>query len=735
MAQRYVGIGRKLLGAIKNSLALGRIDIGADKLTLPDGTEISAVFDGALHIVRIDARDVKNPESAVLTLFLESGYLDLRPLYPLWEGAKPPAKLYYANEQIQMLTQRPAFLDWLHLGQSSPHPLQGGNVRDYTAGMDSLAISSTWHPDDATLPEDQRRAHPKPTAEKRYWLEPAWYGYHPTNRSGKAKLLLQALLGRADSRDAQCALGSLRGLDTLESTLGLYSYEDDQGYALVQIAIESGFAYVRVAPLHYNRALHQTLRPLVQQQGIRLEQAEAYWLASTAAQDASPVVEFAVGPVIGKPYAYGWKLNRKGDRASLVTYERVYVEGVDRILYYVGRRYEITILEDGPRTLANRYGLRVAMTTPEPGAQYTPRTNGDLLWYPSKAPDGSAKLKCFYWEDRVGHYANGASVTCDAVPIYCWYDEQDRLQVVRYFFEWLPAITNPPYTPLVGCGAQHNTALQLYRSRARANAGFYIAEVIDKLYGDQSGSWVWQETLGVETHPGAHSCYAGFSYKGCNGSFYAPPFPPNCGQSDWGYIGWEYHHMLGVAYHRLDQYSETSSSKTVVVIPFGSAEAVYAGSLESKVQHHTDRVIYFDAIISVLGLAVQHTAATHVGVSTPNYDTVYQHLQVKLCRQHGIADAVDQTVEYGQNITLPNLTWTAYGDAGQSLSWEWGQLLSPVLYGPDANPWHRPMFVLESDGGLATYEQLDPVSNGMQFAASDARLPFTSGFSTFVGSA
>lgn len=733
--QRYVHAGRKLLAEVMACKARGGIDSLARVVRLADGTVIEAIDDGPDQIVRVSASATTDQASDLFQLFMETGYLDLRPIYPIGEGPKPAAKLYYGQPQQALLTERPPFLDWVRFARTDQQQLTlvGGETREYTAGMDSLAISSTWLPDDAQLPESERRPNPDGTSDKRYWLYPSWYGYHPTNRSGKLKLLLQALHGRRDLIDPAWALGALRGRDTLQNSLGIYTYESGDHYALIQVRVSGGFAELWAMPLKYRKDIRWAIERIKPDDAL----LEAWWLSTLAETNAAPAVMVAaLGPVSGEPFAYGWKFNRRGDRISIVTTERVYSANSNRILHYTGRRYEIHLFEweTEARTAAARYGLEALMLVKEDDKHYTPRTNGDLLWYPSIDPSGASKLKCFYWEDWPGQYANGPTVLCSDVPIYCWYDESDQLQIVRFFCEKAVAV-DAQWGWLVGCGQQHSETFELYRGSDRYNAGFYLDGAIEKLYGDQSGSWIHQETLGIETHAGVHSCYAGFSYLDCNGAFYTPP-PTDCGLSQPPYIGWNYHHIMGVGWYRLDQYVEQSSSKTLLIIPFGAVESIYLGSLESKVQDHVDRIEHFDVIASVIGWPVRHQPQGGIIVDgQQQYTSVYQHLLFKLLSQHAHVIAADQVIESGKSANLGwNAGWTDYGAPGAFPS-DFTNLLSPVLYGPDAWPFHRPMSVYESDAGLITYEKADPVSNVMVFAANDQNLPPAESFSLFVGGA
>lgn len=736
VALRYVSAGRKLLAGVQNSKALGGIDRHSRTIPLPDGAVIEAIDDGPDLIIHIDVSGVEGPSERPLELFMESGYLDLRPIYPVGSGEKAAAKLYYGVPQLDLLNSPPSWLDWLYLSfhADSQLRLTGDATRDYAAGMDSLSVSSTWHPDDALLPESERRPNPDGTASKRYWIYPSWDGYHPINRSGKLRLLLQAAQGRDEARDPQCAHGSLRGLDAFSDSLGLYTYSGGTGeYAILRVNVSSGMVSLSAVPLRYLDDLQFAIKDLRPQIGGNADPVlEAWWLSTSFKTDDSPAVTVAnLGEVIGVSYAYGWKFNRKGDRISIITSERVYSEGTDRILYYTGRYYEISISESGERTAENKYGLSAELSLMEEEKNYTPRTSGDLLWFPS-VDDGESKLKCFYWEDYPGQYLNGPTLPCDGAPVYCWFDGDDELQIIRFFTELAEPI-DEQNDVLIGCGEFHYETFGLYSSEQRVNAGFYMTGTIEKLYGDQSGSWAHQETLGIETHAGAHSCYANFAYLDCNGTFYPQP-EPDCGTEGPPYIGWSYHHMLGKGWYRIDQYTEVSSSKTLLIIPFSCAEGVYLGSLDNKTQAHIDKIYEFNVITSVIGLPVLHSQQSASLISN-NYSSTYQNLIVKALGQHNKRSMIDKTIESGETATLGwDAGWTAYGKEDDFPS-DFNNLLDPVLYGPYAYPWHRPIAILESDSGLMNHEQADPTGSVLVFASTDENLPYTEWFSTFVGSA
>lgn len=717
--------GLTQLGAMRHSLALGSLSCGARRVRLPDGATIESRWDGTINILRLFAPSTSDGGGSA-ALFLESGFLDLRPVFPVGGSDRTAAKVYFAEPQLERDGKKPTLLDWLLFsGGTIDLKLEGHRTRELDQGIDSLSVGAA----------NVERS----TAEKRDWLVPSWYGYHPTNRTGKLKLLLQSVMGRNRVLDPVCTFGPLRGLDTASSTLGLFSYDASDrapAYAVLHISSTTDATTISACPLEFDVRVAAALRVLPE---ADRELAESYWLATTSASGSQPAAVVATLPgIVGTPFAYGWKFNRKGDRASIVTAERVYSANDTRVLHYLMRRYSIEIEEEGDRALESGYGLKAKLSLAEGPVACTPRTNGDLLWYPSVMPPGTSMLRCVYWEDRPLHYQNGPTVLCDEVPIYCFYNEKDELVVVRFFTERAEPL-DTEFEWLIGCGTSRITNTALYKSLERYNAGFYLTDEVDKIQGNQTGSWVFQDITAFETGDNLTSCYANWYYLGCDMQPYPTP-APDCGVSGPPYVGWLHHTTNGRAIRRRKQWVETSGSETILIIPFGNAESCYLGSLEHKAQTVTqDHIAVFDVIARVVGpgaidLPILHQAQGGIDGFYVSYDAIYQRALFVLLAQHGLHPVADKIVESGKEVDLvENPVWRDVGDPDDEMPSEFGYLFNPVLFGIDAYPWHRPMTVYESDRGLVIHERLNEEANVMVFATNDGALPHTEWFSTFVG--
>lgn len=717
--------GLTQLGGMRHSLALGSLSCGARRVRLPDGATIESRWDGTINILRLFAPDTPD-DGGFADLFMESGFLDLRPVFPIGGLDRAAAKVYFAEPQLERAGKSPTLLDWLLFSSGTIDlKLEGHKTRELDQGIDSLSVGAA----------DVEHS----TAEKRDWLVPSWHGYHPINRTGKLKLLLQSVMGRDQVLDPVCALGPLRGLDTASSTLGLFSYDTTDhapAYAVLHISSTTDATTISACPLEFDVRVAAALRVLPE---ADRELAESYWLATTSASGSQPAVVVATLPgIVGTPFAYGWKFNRKGNRVAIVTAERVYSTNGTHIVHHLMRRYSIEIEEEGNRTFELGYGLKAKLSLAEGPVACTPRTNGDLLWYPSVMPPGISMLRCVYWEDRPLHYQNGPTVLCDEVPIYCFYNEKDELVVVRFFTERAEPL-DTEFEWLTGCGTVRITNTALYKSSERYNAGFYLTDEVDKVHGNQTGSWVFQDITAFETHNGLTSCYANWYYLGCNQQPYPAP-APDCGMSGPPYTGWRHHLVMGRSIRRRKQWIEASGSETILIIPFGNAESCYLGSLEQKVQTVAkDQIDVLSVVTRVVGpgaidLPILHQEQGGTITFYVSYDAVYQRALFVLLAQHGSYPVADKIVESGKEVDLvENPVWRDVGNPDDEMPSEFGNLFNPVLFGIDAYPWHRPMTVYESDRGLVAYERLHEEANVMVFVANDGVLPHTEWFSTFVG--
>ena len=428
LASRYVGLARVGLGQLRNALALGGIADGARHFLTPDGAKISVLRIAGMDLVRIDVTEVETAESieAISRFFLESGFILIASKLLIRED-EPVGWLYYAdrvkdvydrwNEDDAQLADHAAsqvpWLDWLDVvTKNGTGVFPDGNnpyrwdVRDYEPGMVSEAV---------TVGSEGQ-------AKQLQWLLK-----DIAAATGKMKLLLQCQLGRYHINGVAMleAYGATPNLAATHGVLTLPNYR----YALLRLSMGSVFW----KPLEVHEDLR---RMLVRQVGLASvedrQRLESYLLTTAAIAESAQWTEVSLSSntVAGEPFYYGWKGNWAGDEWSVVTNEPIY-EGI-RIIYHTARRYSIALTPH-----LDEDGLLITVTgqfSKLEEQNYTPRVNVDLLWYPDPeirelvpfVPVTSADLqypKLLYGD----------------APVYCWYDDEDKLVVVRHTLDELPA--------------------------------------------------------------------------------------------------------------------------------------------------------------------------------------------------------------------------------------------------------------------------------------------------------
>jgi len=431
VASRYVGLARVGLGQLRNALALGGIADGARHFILPDGAKISVLRIAGMDLVRIDVTDVETTTTVeeISRFFLESGFIHITGKLVIAED-EPVGWLFYAervkdvydrwNDPDTKLADHSAsqvpWLDWLDVVTKNGTGVfpNGDNpyrweVRDYERGMVSEAVT----------------AGSEGQAKQLLWLLK-----DIAAATGKMKLLLQCQLGRYHINGV-AILENYGATPTISATHGVLTLSNYR-YALLRLSMGSVFW----KPLNVNEDLR---RMMVRQHSLASvedqQRLESYLLA-TAAVDESATwteVEMSGNTVAGTPFYYGWKSNWAGDEWAVVTNEPIY-EGI-RIVFHTARRYTITLTphldEDGLLVSISGQFSKVEEQN------YTPRVNVDLLWYPD--PIEQALVPFIPVTSATIQYPK--LLEGDA-PVYCWYDDEDLLVVVRHTLDEIPAKPN-----------------------------------------------------------------------------------------------------------------------------------------------------------------------------------------------------------------------------------------------------------------------------------------------------
>ena len=461
-AAAYLPVAYALLGQVKQRMAQGGVTYGHQTLRLPDGTLIRVIRNHQQNLLEITTRPTKGGEALwTVALFMESGFLEVRPLYP--RGTPKDPAIVHVPEPVKAEAQSgrsPRWLDVIRLAGTQVSQ-NTDEVRAYPTGMASLAINESLEEDDPEDYVDGRPVRP-PTSDKRYAILNSLFGLHPASVSGKMKLWAQACMGLNYTNEELIELFRLP--QSAGASFGLLT-TTHYDYFLVRIA-----GGVRITPfLHaaggralkkilvaneykttgnqshpIDRAMRQKIEAYLLSTIIGLDEARAYTLDTP---------EFEI---IGEALAYGWKFNWDGHRASIVTNECI-IEDY-RYRHNVQRLYTLTLSDrEVPQPNGSlRWQPAQAVLHLAEQAICTPRQNIDITWAPDllRVP----LLHYHYWVPCGGQ--NTPLVECNGVPIYCWYglknpkenpldyypEEDEKLLLVRFSLAIrpLPSLQDEP---------------------------------------------------------------------------------------------------------------------------------------------------------------------------------------------------------------------------------------------------------------------------------------------------
>lgn len=428
LASRYVGLARVGLGQLRNALALGGIADGARHFITPDGAKISVLRIAGMDLVRIDVTEVETTTTfeEISRFFLESGFILIASKLEIRDD-EPVGWLYYADrvkdvydrwdDADAQLADHSAsqvpWLDWLDVVTKNGTGVfpDGDNpyrweVRDYTPGMVSEAV---------TLGSEGQ-------AKQFQWLLK-----DIAAATGKMKLLLQCQLGRYHINGVAMleAYGATPSLSATHGVLTLSNYR----YALIRVSMGSVFW----KPLAVNEDLR---RMMVRQASLASDadqqRMESYLLATAAVDESAKWTEVNLSgnTVKGDTFYYGWKSNWAGDEWAVVTNEPIY-DGA-RIVFHTARRYAIELTPhldvDGLLTSVTGQFFK------HEEQNYTPRVGVDVLWYPD--PTVMALVPFVPVTSSVLQYPK---LLYGDAPVYCWFDDEDKLVVVRHTLDEIPA--------------------------------------------------------------------------------------------------------------------------------------------------------------------------------------------------------------------------------------------------------------------------------------------------------
>lgn len=515
----YIPMGRKLLGYLKNTLGAGGIEVGTQRLALPDGARLAAHVDGVNHILHIDVRDVVSGFEKELAIFVETGWIPLENL----SGGEAPltfSPLYYGARQYAALAlDFPQWLDEIILTLN-----EEGIVTHQRAGLVRSPHAPTLpnYPPESLIDSIGFQTFEQYDGEGRpdfvYTRMPAC-SPNPGYATGKLKLYLQALLGKIGNKKfvlddpekidpwsvkistvVKTIMGDYwawvnAGLAfSWEYSRGLYTTPDYQ-YWLLTISGRALYAQRIILPYShavFRRARIKDLRdPVITV--LEKEKIETYILSGGV--EFGPMItvhESLLADVVGLPLHEGWKFNYTGSDAQIVTKEVIWevnpINDVTTIKHHVFRRYHIQVAyhaesEEAPFT-ASIEKVEEVEATPE-----------DKCLRPYRNPISSGHI--LEWEDwhewllgAPRGYLDGY-IEYDA-PLYVWYGRniqgEESLVTVRHIVKWPDEELSPaeveaafniycgPTGPVVACGGGGSVQVQNIRFSDWVNAkrGYYL---------------------------------------------------------------------------------------------------------------------------------------------------------------------------------------------------------------------------------------------------------------------
>ncbi len=382
----YVNVGRKLLGYLKNTLGNSGIEVGSKHVLMPDGTKIVAHVDGVNHIIHIDVRERHGGEQRDISVFVETGWVNLENLTNWWVYPFTFSFVYYGTRQYAALsTHFPRWLDEIvisldEIGRSSS--FREGVVRvphaptheDYPpqSYIESIGFQNI---------EDNEFNPPQFTRTRTAACSPS-----PGLATGRLKLYLQALLGGIGNKSY--VLEKTGEVDSHSKTVssivraimgsghhgnadiafdwnysrGIY-VTDEYEYWLLSILGTNVYSQKLIPNLGSSLLRRSYLKTLTDGPISFLEKGkvESYILAGCLEFGPSILVgsntlaEFMTGGnnggSIGETVNEGWKFNYRGDEAQIVMDELVWNlnEGTGLMTqdYHVFRRYKLSFSYTG----------------------------------------------------------------------------------------------------------------------------------------------------------------------------------------------------------------------------------------------------------------------------------------------------------------------------------------------------------------------------------------------------
>lgn len=688
---------RLLLGQVRNSLAQGDIDTGIRNLRLATGEIIHVGFDGFINTIIIDtvAEGGENVDLE-LEIPLESGYLDLAPLFPR-HGPKDAATLYYGGLQQEAVgsyakdriyaVDSPIidapFLDILRMSTN-----QDIDIQDYQFEC-RADINNNSSPS---------RSTPEIDADQSDSVRTTFIDYLPTYFTGKFKLFFQANCGsfalwengEVGKGDPKYGINNVSWLldlfgDRADRTLGIYTHIDHDKNTLAYFLLKVSASGIKYSKLNLSAAAEAAVQIFFRAEtDSERDRVEAYILSESIVDSDEVYVSFSSGLIVaGEPFYWGWKGNWLGSEWFIITHELHGSDADHDIPYRVTRHYEAHIDPvfdtdaDGIEFIA---GLSANMEKLFDGDWYG-RVGLDTVWTPNPLLPGmwpSCGTSTIVREEQ-------------ETPIYGWYRRDGTPYIIKYKSHLKSGEVDwdryAAATTAITCDARESAQDEYQAPESTVDVGFF-SEDIDintQSSGAYSASKVWNELVASDVVCNSNTDTDRPSVCGPAFGNFDPYYDDEC-------LPWAGSNTYLVYVESgIDYFTQTAGTSTFgniassVIIPTMSAEAAYLLNYQDQAISATLSTKIPD--VPTLRIAVQvSTGVVHLGgraagsygvTSAPTVlskrkmlvDVLFKDDKINLVDEDDQIDGLSNTGEA--------VAWA------QSILGSWNELLFPSCYAID----------------------------------------------------
>lgn len=592
LTARLVSFGRVLLGNLRNQMALAGVPVAARFVALPGGA-VRVTSACGVNQIFVYGQPEMAGERPICMFYLESGLVQytvpgiariLEDTVPgiLYRADEDTIPYFKAEGKAVVLSRIPNHLEL--------SPMPKNMTTSAAFGIPEL---------EKVKPDPERVSAEKTALYSKIRCVNLMIS---SLYSGKLQLLIQAMYGdktiafklsyqAADFDIPFLILDNYELHFEQEDSAGLWTDPDTLDYAIVRIKTSDHAVSVSARKLlltECGKALRSYLLRLRKSDEWknRLETAEwkllekkfeAYILKS-ARIDVVDLYSGSEVRIVGDPFSqHGWAFSWDGRQAHIVTHESISLGGGNS--KRIARRYTVSVSRSSQ--LTELLALSAELSLSE-SVEYQIRPGTDLIWYYN------------YILAKMVTVVTGGNPTPfgTAAPIYCFYDNDNILRVVRYSYlsETLSApaagyeIVPDLYCYSVLGQLSNGEQVDLYWGTV-ITAGFHCDDVFDARKRSGQHEYHRTHTLTIEPDPiPVAPVYDGTNYLGTSSS--AIPM-----QSFGTFGGFSvYPIQSGTWVIRAANFTDTLHveavdsvvSESLLVIPKNDVRSVYHGTYQIK---------------------------------------------------------------------------------------------------------------------------------------------------------